>query len=193
MVKQHIGRGTTMVKIGFICDGETELVIFKSEMFKKFLRDYNFELAGVVKYTGGKIKRDTDRLINRNNAKKVVIIKDLEQLPSEEDLRKQLNAHENISDKNVIVIVKKMIEAWFLADTNTMKKITGNNWSKFNSPENEINPFRTLKNKLGGAYRNISKPAMANLFIRKGFTITSAAKHPQCHSVRHFIEIIKKL
>ncbi len=183
-----------MVKIGFIYDGETEKVILKSNMFKDLLTKYKFELAGVIKYTGGKIKRDTDMLINRKNAEKVIIIKDLEQLSDEKALLNELKKKEKITDKNILIIVEKMIEAWFLADTTTIRKILKNNKIKeFNSPENETNPHRTLRNKLGNNYKNLGKPAIAKLFIKYGFTIENAAKHKQCHSAKNFLKKIRKL
>ena len=183
-----------MVKIGFIYDGETEKVILGSPMFIEFLNKYNFELAGHIKYTGGKIERDTNMLLNRKSVEKVIILKDLEQLPTEKDLINQLKSKEKITNKNIIVIVKKMFEAWLLADTNTIKKILRQKKLKpFNNPENETNPHSTLQNKLGSKYKNLGKPAIAKLFIRHGFTINNAAKHKQCHSAKNFLKIIENL
>lgn len=97
-----------MVKIGFIYDGETEKVILDSPMFKEFLNKYNFELAGIRKYTGGKIARDTNMLVNGNNrAEKVIIIKDLERLANKKALSTELEKKEIITDKNILVVVKK--------------------------------------------------------------------------------------
>ncbi len=193
MVEQHIGRRFAMVKIGFIYDGETEQVILNSKMFKDFLGKYNFELAGMRKYVGGKIARDTNMLIKRNNAEKVIIIKDLEQLADKESVLKELKKKEKISNNNSLVIVKRMIEAWFLADNETMGRILRNKIKPFNNPENEINPHRTLQNKLGRGYQDLGKPAIANLFITNGFTIENAAKHSQCHSAKEFIKTIEEL
>lgn len=183
-----------MVKIGFIYDGETEQVIFKSKMFESFLAKYNFELAGIRKYSGGKIERDTNMLINRNRAEKVIIIKDLEQLADKKAVLEELKKKEIISNKNILVIVKRMIEAWFISDNDTIGRILRKkNMKPFNNPENEPNPHKTLQNKLGERYQDLGKPAIANLFIRHGFTIENAAKHTQCHSAKEFIKTIENL
>ncbi len=185
-----------MVKIGIIYDGETEQVIFssKNKKFKELLEEHNFELAGAIKYSGGKIERDTNLLINRNKAKKVIIIKDLEQLATEETLITQLKKKETITDKNEIFIVKKMTEAWFLSDTDTLKKILRTrNLRPFNNPEGETNPHRTLKNRLGQKYKDLSKPDIAKLFLKNGFTIKNATEHKQCHSAKAFLKMLKKL
>ncbi len=194
MAEQHLRRRFAMVRIGFIYDGETERVILNSKMFKDFLGKYNFELAGMRKYVGGKIARDTNMLIERNKAEKVIIIKDLEQLADEEALLKELKKKEDLPDSNIlVVVVKRMIEAWFLADNETVGKILRKNVKPFNNPENEINPHKTLQNKLGKQYQDLGKPAIAKLFIRHGFTIENAAKHNQCHSAKEFIKTIENL
>ncbi len=182
-----------MVKVGFICDGETEKIIFESPKFQELLTKYKLEFVGAIKYKGGKIKRDTDMLILRKYAKKVIIIKDLEQLPDKEALLKELKKKETITHENIVVVVKRMIEAWLLADNITIGEIVRKKQKIFTNPENETDPHGTLKRILGNRYRYLSKPAIAKLFIDKGFTIENAANHKQCHSAREFIKILADL
>lgn len=42
-------------------------------------------------------------------------------------------------------------------------------------------------------YNDLGKPAIAELFIRKGFTIENAANHSQCHRAKNFLIKIEKL
>ena len=41
-----------MVKIGFVCEGETEKLINESDRFRQFLFDNNCELLKVIDATG---------------------------------------------------------------------------------------------------------------------------------------------
>ena len=41
-----------MVKIGFICEGETEKIIVESENFQQFLLQNNFEFVNAIDATG---------------------------------------------------------------------------------------------------------------------------------------------
>jgi len=87
-----------------------------------------------------------------------------------------------------------MIESWFLADTETLKKITKNIIFKpFDKPEQVNDPFNELKKILGKKYLKLTKPQIAELFIKNGFCFENAAKHTQCHSIKEFIKILENI
>ena len=186
-----------MVKVGFIVDGETEMKLFNSTEIKKQLEDsFDLEIEGVVKYSGANsIKNETEDFLNKEANIVVIVLKDLEPLPDINTLKKQIENNDKLAKNNILVVANKMIEAWFLADTDAMKKINSK-LNIVNKPESYTNPSSELKRrlkKINKNYGRLSKPAMANLFIRKGFSFENAAKHGQCHSAKKFVEVLKKL
>ncbi len=184
-----------MVKVGFIVDGETELTLFNSKKIKEQLgRDFNIQVVGVRKYSGGDIERQTNCLITKG-AEKVIVLKDLEQLSDKEALLRQIQQKDTLTNDNILVVVKRMIEAWFLADTNALQNINAN-INRIHNPENIQNPYHKLKMILGQVnkhYKRKTKVQLADLFIDKEFSFGNAAKHPQCHSVREFVDILREL
>ncbi len=186
-----------MVKVGFIVDGETEMKLFNSSEIKKQLEDsFDLKIEGVVKYSGANsIKNETEDFLNKETNIVVIVLKDLEQLPDVNTLKKQIENNDKLTKDNILVVANKMIEAWFLADTQTLKNINSK-LLKVKNPEAYTDPKSELKRRLQQVnknYRKLTEVTTANLFIRNGFSFENAAEHEQCHSAKKFVEVLKKL
>lgn len=93
---------------------------------------------------------------------------------------------------DLVVIARKAMESWFLADTEAMRKWLGDeNFQLANPEETDEMPWDYIK-KLGKNSPKQrgpgSKIAFARKFIRDyGFDVCRAAKHPNCPSSKYFI------
>ena len=112
-----------MVKVGFIVEGSCEKIIIESEAFKNFLHRNGFELVEPVvdaKGAGNLLPRNIEPFIGvleAKGAERLYILTDSDGLPVE-DVKERIN-HAKIT---AYFIAVKAIEAWFLADTQAMKK-----------------------------------------------------------------------
>lgn len=103
--------------------------------------------------------------------------------------KQRINAPEGI----IVIVAKKEIESWFLADSKMLQVSFDDINIVFELPENEINPLQSLndlfKNKLKSG-RGIGKNKLvaARKMINNGFSIPNAALHPNCNSARYFIK-----
>ncbi len=179
-----------MVKVGFICEGETEKLIINSVDFKKILVKNNLQLVNAIDVTGGdnlKPKKVTPFIesLKDDGAEKIFILTDLEKDVSITNAKNRINAPENI----IVVIAVKQIEAWFLADSITLSKMFGKEFY-FDFPENENIPrdkLRELFVKETGRGFGDSKPKFAYNFIKNGFSLLNAANHPNCNSAKYLL------
>ncbi|MFH2141116.1 MAG: hypothetical protein ABIJ97_01740 [Bacteroidota bacterium] len=186
-------------KIGIIYDGETEEIIFKSATLKDVLGASNIQSVGEYKYQSGKIKIYSESLKNKG-AEKIVIVTDMEQLPCYTEVKKRFNANESLSDIHEIIIVKRMAEAWFIADTKTMKKILrkGSKEKLNYAPETYNNPYNKLceiisQNSNNKEKKRSSKVKLAKQFIDNGFSVVNAANHSKCSSAKYFLKKLKAI
>ena len=112
-----------MVKVGFIVEGSCEKIIIESEAFKNFLHRNGFELVEPVvdaKGAGNLLPHNIKPFIGvleAKGAERLYILTDSDGLPVE-DVKERIN-HAKIT---AYFIAVKAIEAWFLADTQAMKK-----------------------------------------------------------------------
>jgi hypothetical protein len=180
-------------KIGFICDGETEVEVLNAENFKNLLLKLNLIIAGKPIIYKGKIKTPTETLQKRG-AEIIVILTDKENYPC---FTKVKERYINDIDINIhkIIVVNKMIESWFLADSGTMKELFQKAKIKNNTPiQNPENKgFSELISLFGTKYQDFSKPDFATEMNESGFSIENAAKHKQCKSAKYFYDYLKSL
>ena len=112
-----------MVKVGFIVEGSCEKIIIESEAFKTFLHRNDFELIEPVvdaNGAGNLLPHNIEPFIGvleANGAERLYILTDSDGLPVE-DVKKRIS-HAKIT---AYFIAVKAIEAWFLADTQAMRK-----------------------------------------------------------------------
>ncbi|HCC4393441.1 TPA: hypothetical protein M5M71_004378 [Escherichia coli] len=184
-----------MVKIGFIVEGDTESIIVNSPAFIAFLRTNNFELVTPVidaKGGGNLLPKYVDNFVARLRnvgAERICILTDLEDAASVADVQARI-AHQDV---DISFIAVKAVEAWFLADSEAMKK-----WLKvdaFNEALPEATtemPWDRLKEiscELGKQGPGSSKTAFARRMVtHHGFDIQGSARHPACTSARELVD-----
>lgn len=182
-----------MKKVGFIGEGDSEVIILNSSNFQEMLKQSEIECVGVFNAEG------IDNLIKRNErltsyfeifkdrkADKIFILGDL-------DFAKCISARKNsfykYAENQFVIISVRAIEAWYLADSNTLSRIFRKNYV-YPYPEdtNEL-PFEILKNEFinnRGRGFGSSKIRLSKLMIRNGFSVENAINHENCKSVKYF-------
>lgn len=123
-----------------------------------------------------------------SDAERIIVLTDLENEPSVNDVKNRI-IHDSV---NVVFVAVKALEAWYLADTESMKKLFDDLTFFENSPENTtVMPYEYLKDlvKQRGLRRGLgSKPLLAKKMVKNyHFSIENAAKHPNCFSAKEFI------
>ena len=179
-----------MVKVGFICEGDTEKIIIESDSFKIFLKENNLQFVKALDATGNGnlLPKNITPFINNlleEGVEKIFILTDLDEDRCITKTKERISAPSNI----IVIIAVKKIESWFLADSNTLSLIFKENFSVENF-ENELDPRQVLKELfLKKTNRGIgdSKPLFAKRMINNGFSIPNAALHPNCLSAQYFI------
>lgn len=181
-----------MVKLGIICEGETEGIIFNTPEFEQLLQNFNVELIGVVE-TGSKTQYFEDRLLKHREilldkgAEKIIVLLDLDRDTcitfTKQDIRE--------FDDQIIIVAVKEFENWYLADSAALSNLI-NRQVYIESPEQDDNAEKTIIQLRGKGFGH-SKPRLANAIKRCGFTIENAAHHPNCPSARYFLTKLQTL
>ena len=188
-----------MVTVGFVVEGDSEKRLVESELFKKWLReDCNLEVVDPVVDAGGKMDSVHIGTFVRNLKKiakpdKIVVLADLDpdsRVPCVEK-RKKLIGSQGI---DLVVIARKAIESWFLADTKAMREWLGDDIFYEDTPETlDGKPWDRLR-ELGPKSKRGRGPGPSHsMFAGKficghGFDVKRAAQHDQCPSARYFVE-----
>jgi hypothetical protein len=193
-----------MIRIGFVVEGICEKLLIESANFHAWASQHEFEIGHPVINAGGggnlctqNIKPFLEKCHIEANPDKIVVLTDLECEPCITAAKVRIG-----NDKvNQIIVAKKALEAWFLADTTAMRHwlknddFPGENW-----PEQTTDmPWERLKDiaasyhkkKLGPGRK---KKAFAQKMIEQfNFSIERAANHPNCSSARYFLEKLQRL
>lgn len=188
--------GSSMVRVGFICEGKTERKIIESENFQQYLTGLGIECVKPVldaKGSGNLLPenlRESLELLNAKRAEKVIILTDLD-----EDACITVTKDRITSDDNrfVIVAVKK-IESWFLADSLTLSYLLKEQFY-FDKPEEEASPFNTLKSIfIQKQSRGIGvKDIFTARMLKYGFSVENAANHKNCSGAAYFLNKLKQI
>lgn len=189
-----------MVKIGFICEGKTEVLFISSEKFISFLNGNNVQLIDVVNAggSGNLLPHNITQylqLLEAKGAEKIFILTDLDEDECITVTKQRINARE----KDIVVIAVKQIEAWFLASTQTMQQLLNDDNFTFEFPEKESNAFETIRSlmiqKTGrGIYKGVGgKIKLVHILLSLGLDISQAASHPNCPSAAYFLDKINTL
>lgn len=186
-----------MVNVAFIVEGKIEKIFIdfldKSEWFKK----YNIKkVAPTIDAKGGgnlcpqnmQVFVDEVKTYNPN---KIVILTDLECDPCVEKTKERLGS----CDICIILLAKKAIEAWFLAEDNIVEQYTNGEVKHFDFPEDTDDmPYETFKKMLVEyTGRGIRKTKLATSIFKNGFDIEKSASHPNCKSAKYFVDKIQAL
>ena len=187
-----------MVTVGFVVEGDSDKYLVESELFQTWLREEcNLEMVDrVVNAKGqgemrGRNIEDKVRLLRQEtNPDKVVVLADLdpdERVPCAQ-VRKEIIGSRDI---DLVVIAKKAMESWFLADTEAMRRwldddtfceadpetLTGMPWDR----------LREIGRKRGRGPG--TKVRFSRKFVRNhGFDVRRAAQHANCPSANYFVE-----
>ncbi|MCY7352277.1 MAG: hypothetical protein LH606_16705 [Cytophagaceae bacterium] len=181
-----------MVKIGFICEGETEKLIVESPVFQNLISEFGLVCIDDVIDAGGNgnllpqnIEQFQLRLLNLG-AQKIFILTDLDVNSCITLTRTRITERPD----QIIIVSVKQIESWFLADSFALNLICQTDFS-FCRHEQELNPFETIRQQLfdltGRGIHKRSKLILAKRFLNAGFSIRNAAAHPNCPSARYFL------
>ncbi|GAB3766744.1 DUF4276 family protein [Spirosoma pomorum] len=186
-----------MVKLGIICEGESEPFILDTVDFRQFIAQHNLELVGVTQ-AGGKKEYEAER-INKHRkilldrgAERIIVLVDLDADACITLTKQQINSAPN---QTVIVAVKEF-ENWYLADSQALSSFLGVT-AEIDLPEHDDDAITTIID-MGRVARRFaryrkSKVLLARDMQRHGFSIERAAAHPNCPSAHYFLTKLQTL
>ena len=189
-----------MVKVGFIVEGGTEKILIESPRFSAWLKTINIELVRpVVDAEGGGnlLPKNIAPMINTLNSvgvDHIIILTDLEDEESVAVVKQRIGTEYT----SFVFVAVKAIEAWYLADTNAMRKWLKSDSFVESSPEQTIaKPWQRLKEIAQTEDRpgpGSSKVAFAKKMVKHfGFDVSQSAIHPECPSAKLLIDGLQEL
>ncbi len=196
MADQYPWRWATLVKLGFIVEGASEKAILSSPMFRSILTkiglgfiDNIIDAKGNGKLLPKLIKGHVAYLISQG-ATQILILTDQEDAPCISSVKDRINPE----SEHVVIVAVKAIEAWLLADSKAISTYFG---TKFHceSPESFDKPFQHIKEeKLRLTNRGVNdKGQLCSRILASGFSLESAAAHPNCPSAKYFLDKLTAL
>jgi hypothetical protein len=188
-----------MVKIGIICEGNTELILFQSDDFLAFLQSLEIELVGIVDAQG------SGNLLPHNiagyiaaldavGAHHIFVVTDLDENVCITKTKERIGAPGNL----VTIVAVKQIEAWLMADTLALGTLLGHDVT-IEFPELKVEPFTAINALLvhfrgrGIGNKRAGKIKLAKRMTEIGWSIERAANHEQCASARYFVTKLKAI
>lgn len=189
-----------MVRVGFICEGDSDSFLYQSETFYKFLEQLNIRCISVINAQGGGNLLPHNivgyiKSLEKQGAEKIVIITDLDESPCITARKKEINAR----PEDVVIIAVKELEAWFLADSITMSKLLRLQHFTCESPEEELEPFDTINNLLthhtgkGIGKSGSAKSKLAKRMLNFGFNFYRSAEHTSCPSAGYLVNKLRQI
>jgi hypothetical protein len=187
-----------LVRVAFIVEGGVEKIVIDSLVKNGWFRQKDIEQAGPTidaKGGGNLCPRNISQHIQAAKAHKpdkIVILTDLECDPCITETKKRLGDCSTCE----IIVAKKAIESWFLADSTLMRTLTRNNTFFCEYPEKTADmPYDEIKKILITATRRGtgSKVTFAKKAIKNNFNIENAANHTNCSSAKYFLDKIDGL
>jgi hypothetical protein len=187
-------------KIGFIAEGDSEVIFLNSSAFQSTLQSLGFRCVGVYNLNG----RDNFWGQNQNlisfiqilidsGAEDIIFLLDFEFDNCYSQIKERIGQHFH---KQHIVIAKRAIEAWFLSDSITLSSIFNNQFNLKNPENTKRLPLDILReehfNNCGYGLGK-SKPRCATKIINAGFTIEGACQNSNCQSAAYFLKKLKDL
>ena len=185
-----------MVNVGFICEGDTEVKIVKSNAFQQLLSDCSVQCIFPIEDAEGNGNLLPHKLSERRSVLEkagthaIFVLTDFDQNTSIRATRLRIGEYKN---QHIIVAVQQA-EAWFLADSSTLSRLLNSNFH-VEYPEQETQPFEKIRDLfLKRTGRGVgTKPILARRMLKYGFTIESASKHPNCPSAQYFLTKLQTL
>jgi predicted ATP-dependent endonuclease of OLD family len=184
-----------MVKIGFICEGQTEQILLQCDTFRQLLLSLNVESLPVINAggSGNLLPHNIEGYIarlERERAKAIIILTDLDEDLCISKTTKRIGAR----PKDIVIIAVKKIEAWFLACSPAMEKMLGVAKFDFANPEEDKTRFETINQLLtkhtgrGVGKKAAGKIKLVNRLLDNGLDLSTAAAHKNCPSAAYFIK-----
>ena len=187
-----------MVKLGFIGEGYSEVLFFKSSLFQNLLNELQISFVPEPINAMGqdrlRIKLDEFRAnLADEGANLIVILTDLDNAQTKTRKIENIGTRKN----QWIILSVKEFEAWLLADSVLMQEVLKSPNFEFKYPENEQEPFETIRKLLLEYTQKGIGREKKRLFVQKcmnnGFPIQRAAAHPHCHSARYFLNKLSNI
>jgi len=187
-----------MVKLGFIVEGDTEKIILEHSGFFGYLGSLSIAYIPEVINAGGNgnllphnINAFT-KVLEGKGATHIFILTDLDTDECITHTRSRIAPLPH----HIVTVSVKTIEAWFLADTETISRYFEDPEFIYDNPEAVSDPFEEIKSirkaKTGRGFTD--KKVLANSIVRKhNFSIQRAAQHPNCSSAKYFLKMINGL
>lgn len=185
-----------MVKVGFICEGDTERKIVESPAFQQTISSLGLRCIKPIEDADG-----NGNLLPHNiepiraklfaaGADTIFVLTDLDKDASIATTKQRISDLPN----QTIIIAVKAVEAWFLADSFLLSTLV-NTQVHIDYPESEAYPFETIRQLfLNQTGRGVgTKHILATRLLKYGFTIERAAAHPNCASARYFLRKLQTL
>lgn len=185
-----------MVDIVFLVEGESEEILISHLKDIKWFEQFNLNIKLIINVGGngnfcshniGKFVSQAKKL----NPDRIIIFTDLECDNCIEQTKDRLGT----CDDCIVIVSRKALEAWFLADTLLMNKITSNSNFYYELPESTTNmPIDTIKQILtenNARGTGPSKPRFIKRLITEGFDIQRASEHQNASSINYFIQKIQ--
>lgn len=185
-----------MVKVAFIVEGKVEQIFVDSLDRQGWFRNKNIQKVGpTIDAKGGGNLCPTNmpyyvEQVKVHNPDKIFILTDLECDPCVTKTKERLGSCEMC----VIVLAKKAIEAWFLADSDLLSILTNKAVTSYEEPElTKDMPYDILKELLLTHTKRGtgSKVSFVRRVFKNDFSIEKASNHPNCQSAKYFIDKIK--
>ncbi len=192
------------VKIGFVVEGNSEKRLIQSDDFRRMAGQFNLEVCDPVidaKGGGNLCNKNIEPYIKdcraNTGAAHIFVLTDLECEPCIQEVKRRIygdESEENVVSESIVIVSRKAIEAWFLADSEAMSSWLKMRFTYESPEETPEKPYEVIK---GIATAN-NKPGTGNhkTFARKiinsyGFSLERAAAHPRCPSAAYFLEKLR--
>ncbi|OIO17425.1 MAG: hypothetical protein COT22_14095 [Ignavibacteria bacterium CG08_land_8_20_14_0_20_37_9] len=189
-----------MVKCGFIVEGDSEIIVFKSKNLNDIFYENELECVGIysadgrdniIKCNGG--VESKVKILLEKGAEVIFIIMDLEK--DDCIVKLKTSCHEYFSKQYIIILVQAL-EAWFLADSITLSSVLKKNFYYEEPEETTELPYEVIKEEFMNSYKGRgpgSKVSLSRKMIREGFSFENILKHPNCKSAKYFSSKLKSL
>jgi hypothetical protein len=177
-----------VVKVGILCEGESETILLNSDHFKNWLKEHNLDLVE-PRVVGSKNQYWKERLESH-----IAILKDLGvdrililvDLDDDKCITSTKQMILNPTNCDVIVCVKEF-ENWYLADTSALTRLLKKEILSIEEPVDKIIELNNGKG-FGG-----SKPRLAMKMRNNEFSFENAANHPNCPSAAYFLNKLNQI
>lgn len=197
-----------MVTVGFIVEGDSEAILLKHDSFMQFLASLNVSTTPglIINVIGknnlyhpnadfSKIGENVSGWIDVLLSKGAQVIFFVVDFDNSDPCFTQFKSKVFHGPGNIIIIAKQALEAWYLADHQSLSKYLSKKIQVIGEPESFLNPFEEIKLlRLQHNNRSVAdKKRLTKDMIKSGFSLRNAASHPNCPSASYFLNKLQSL